>query len=142
MKTVVVDTKSIKRDWYVVDASEQTLGRLASKAASVLMGKGKPAFSPNQDHGDYLIIVNADKVKLTGKKPETKTYFRHSRYPGGGKFRSFREQMERDSSQVIIHAIHGMISKNALGRAMMKKLHVYTGASHPHEAQQPKELNL
>lgn len=142
MKTVVVDTKSIERDWYVVDASEQTLGRLASKAASVLMGKGKPAYSPNQDHGDYLIIVNADKVKLTGKKPETKTYFRHSRYPGGGKFRSFREQMERDSSQVIIHAIHGMISKNALGRAMMKKLHVYSGANHPHEAQQPKELNL
>ncbi|MFP4163141.1 MAG: 50S ribosomal protein L13 [Chitinispirillaceae bacterium] len=142
MKTVVVDTKSIKRDWYVVDAAEQTLGRLASKAAGVLMGKGKPAYSPNQDHGDHLIIVNADKVKLTGKKPETKTYFRHSRYPGGGKFRSFREQMERDSSQVITHAVHGMVSKNALGRAIMRKLHVYSGESHPHEAQKPKELKL
>ncbi len=142
MKTVVVDTKSINRDWYVVDASELTLGRLASKAARVLIGKGKVAYSPNQDHGDYLIIINADKVKLTGIKPETKTYFRHSRYPGGGKFRSFGEQMAMDSTQVIIHAIHGMVSKNALGRAIMRKLHVYSGSTHPHEAQQPKELKL
>ena len=142
MKTVVVDTKSINRDWYVVDASEQTLGRFASKVARILIGKGKTAYSPNQDHGDYLIVINADKVKLTGIKPETKEYFRHSRYPGGGKFRSFKEQMTLDSTQVIIHAVHGMVSKNALGRAIMRKLHVYSGANHPHEAQQPKELSL
>ena len=142
MKSVVVDTKSIKHDWYVVDAADQTLGRLASNAARLLIGKEKVAYSPNQDHGDNLIIINADKVKLTGRKAETKEYFRHSRYPGGGKTRSFEEQMELDSSQVIIHAIHGMVSKNALGRSIMKKLHVYTGASHPHTAQQPKELKF
>ncbi|MDR0307823.1 MAG: 50S ribosomal protein L13 [Chitinispirillales bacterium] len=142
MKTVVVSAESIKRDWYVVDASELTLGRLASKAARVLIGKGKPAYSPNQDHGDYLIIVNADKVKLSGIKPETKTYFRHSRYPGGDKQRPFKEQMKVDSTQVVIHAVKGMVSKNARGRAIMKKLHVYSGTTHPHEAQQPKELKL
>ncbi|MDG5814358.1 50S ribosomal protein L13 [Chitinispirillales bacterium ANBcel5] len=142
MKTIVVDTKSIKRDWYLVDATDMALGRLASNAAGVLIGKGKVAYSPNQDHGDNLIIVNADKVKLTGTKSESKEYFRHSRYPGGGKFRSFKEQMELDSSQVIIHAIKGMVSKNALGRSIMKKLHVYPTESHPHVAQQPKKLEL
>jgi large subunit ribosomal protein L13 len=142
MKTVVVDTKTIKRGWYVVDAAELTLGRLASKAAHVLIGKGKPEYSPNQDHGDYLIIVNADKVNLSGIKPETKSYFRHSRYPGGGKERSFKEQMQLDSTQVVIHAVKGMVAKNARGRAIMRKLHVYSGAEHPHAAQQPKELKL
>lgn len=142
MKTVVVDTKSIKREWYVLDAADQVLGRLASKAAQILIGKNKVAYSPNQDHGDFLIILNADKIMLTGIKSETKEYFRHSRYPGGGKFRSFKEQMELDSSKVLIHAIHGMVSKNARGRAIMKKLHVYSGASHPHAAQQPKAITL
>lgn len=142
MKTVVVNTDTIERGWYVVDASEITLGRLASKAASVLIGKNKPAYSPNQDHGDYLIIVNADKVRLSGKKPETKEYFRHSMYVGGDKFRSFEEQMKRDSTQVVIHAVKGMVSKNARGRAIMRKLHVYRGAEHPHAAQQPKKLSL
>lgn len=142
MKTVVVDTKSISREWFVVDATEQPLGRLASKAAQILIGKGKVAYSPNQDHGDNLIIVNADKVKLTGNKSETKEYFRHSQYPGGGKTRSFKEQMAQDSTRVIIHAVHGMVSKNARGRSIMKKLHVYSGSSHPHAAQQPKELKL
>ena len=142
MKTVVVDTKSIERGWFVVDAAELTLGRLASKAAHVLIGKGKPAYSPNQDHGDNLIIVNADKVRLSGSKPETKTYFRHSTYAGGDKHRRFEEQMALDSTQVVIHAVKGMVSKNARGRAIMKKLHVYRGAEHPHTAQQPKELKL
>ncbi|MDR2728311.1 MAG: 50S ribosomal protein L13 [Chitinispirillales bacterium] len=142
MKTVVVDAGAIKRGWYVVDASELTLGRLASKAAYVLIGKGKPAYSPNQDHGDNLIVINADKVKLSGIKPETKTYFRHSGYPGGDKERPFKEQMTLDSTQVVIHAIKGMVSKNAKGRAIMKKLHVYRGSEHPHAAQQPKELKL
>jgi large subunit ribosomal protein L13 len=142
MKTVVVDTKSIERGWFVVDAAELTLGRLASKAAHVLIGKGKPAYSPNQDHGDYLIVVNADKVRLSGKKPDTKTYFRHSTYPGGDKTRTFEEQMTRDSTQVVIHAVKGMVSKNPRGRAIMRKLFVYSGSEHPHAAQQPKELKL
>lgn len=142
MKTVVVDTKSIKRDWYVLDAADQILGRLASKAAQVLIGKDKAAYSPNQDHGDYIIIINAGKVKLSGKKSEMKEYFRHSTYPGGSKFRSFKEQMELDPTQVIIHAIHGMVSKNARGRAIMTKLHVYSGTEHPHVAQQPKVITL
>lgn len=142
MKTVVVDTKSIKRDWYVLDAADQTLGRLASKAAQVLIGKNKTAYSPNQDHGDYLIVINAEKIKLSGKKPDMKEYFRHSTYPGGAKFRSFKEQMELDPTKVIIHAIHGMVSKNARGRAIMRKLHVYSGTEHPHAAQQPKVITL
>jgi large subunit ribosomal protein L13 len=142
MKTVVVDEKSIKRSWYVVDATDISLGRIASKVAQVLIGKGKVAYSPNQDHGDFVVIVNAEKVKLTGTKPETKEYFRHSHYPGGGKFRSFKEQLALDPSKILIHAVHGMVSKNARGRQIMSKLHVYAGASHPHTAQQPKELNL
>jgi large subunit ribosomal protein L13 len=142
MKTVVVNTQSIERQWYIIDGASQTLGRLASKVAQFLIGKGKVAYSPNQDHGDFVIIINADKVKLTGKKPETKFYFRHSNYPGGAKFRSYKEQMEIDPSQVVIHAIHGMVSKNARGRAIMKKLHVYAGQEHPHSAQQPKSLSL
>jgi large subunit ribosomal protein L13 len=142
MKTVVVDTQSISRGWYIVDASELTLGRLASKAAQVLIGKGKPAYSPNQDHGDYLIVINADKVRLTGIKPEIKTYFRHSQYMGGDKHRSFEEQMRLDSTKVVTHAVRGMVSKNARGRAIMRKLHVYRGPDHPHAAQQPKELKL
>lgn len=142
MKTVVVDSKTIKRDWYVVDATDISLGRIASKAAQILIGKGKVAYSPNQDHGDFVVIVNAEKVKLTGTKPETKEYFRHSHYPGGGKFRSFKEQLAMDPTKILIHAIHGMVSKNARGRAIMRKLHVYSGGVHPHTAQQPKPLNL
>jgi large subunit ribosomal protein L13 len=142
MKTVVVNTESIEREWYIVDAASHTLGRLASKVAQLLIGKGKVAYSPNQDHGDYVIVINSDQVRLTGKKPETKFYFRHSNYPGGAKFRPFKEQMQLDSTQVIVHAVHGMVSKNARGRAIMKKLHVYTGDGHPHAAQQPKKISI
>jgi large subunit ribosomal protein L13 len=142
MKTEVVDCKTIKHDWLVVDATNQALGRLASKVAQILIGKNKVAYSPNQDHGDFVIIINADKVMLTGKKSETKTYFRHSKYPGGGKFRTFKEQMELDPSKVLIHAIHGMVPKNARGRAILSKLHVYSGENHPHSAQQPKLITL
>jgi large subunit ribosomal protein L13 len=142
MKTVVVDARKIERDWVVVDAAGMTLGRLASKAAGILIGKGKPAYSPNQDHGDNLIIVNSSQVQLTGNKAETKSYFRHSTYPGGGKTRSFKEQMSLDSTQVIHHAVKGMVSKNALGRAILRKLHIYQGAEHPHVAQQPKPIKL
>jgi large subunit ribosomal protein L13 len=142
MKTVVVPTTSIKREWFIVDAADKVVGRLASKIAGILMGKGKPAFSPNQDHGDYVVIINADKVKLTGKKPELKTYFSHTMYPGGQKHRPFKEQMAKDSTKVITHAIHGMVPKTKLGRAIMRKLHVYTGTEHPHVAQQPKTLSV
>lgn len=142
MKTVVVPAASIKRQWYIVDASSNTLGRLASKVAQLLIGKDKVAYSPNQDHGDNVIVVNSDKIRLTGKKPEIKMYFRHSRYPGGAKFRQFKEQMRLDSSKAVIHAVHGMIAKNARGRAIMKKLHVYPGEKHPHEAQRPKPITL
>jgi len=140
MKTVVVNTKTIKHEWFVVDATDMTLGRLASKAARVLCGKNKPAFSPNQDHGDNLIIINSDKIKLSGTKPETKFYFTHSNYPGGAKYRPYKEQMSLDSTQVIRHAVHGMLPKNALGRKIYRKLHVYSGAEHPHTAQQPRNL--
>lgn len=142
MKTVVVDTKSIMRSWYVVDATDQMVGRLASKVAGMLIGKRKVAYSPNQDHGDYIIVINAEKVKLSGKKPHTKRYFRHSGHPGGKKFRSFKEQMARDPAEVIRHAVYGMVSKNALGRSIMKKLHVYRNAEHPHQAQMPAQVSL
>jgi large subunit ribosomal protein L13 len=142
MKTVVVNEETIKREWLVVDAADQTLGRLASKIAQKLIGKGKTAYSPNQDHGDYIVVLNADKVKLTGTKAETKEYFRHSHYPGGDKYRTFKEQMSLDSTKVVEHAVHGMVPKNARGRAIMRKLHVYSGSAHPHSAQQPKEISI
>jgi large subunit ribosomal protein L13 len=142
MKTVVVNEKSIKHGWVVVDATNQMLGRLASKVANILIGKGKVAYSPNQDHGDNVIVINAEKIKLSGTKPEVKSYFRHSTYPGGGKFRSFKEQMALDATQVVRHAVHGMVSKKALGRAVMRKLHVYKNAEHPHAAQKPTSIAL
>lgn len=142
MKTVVVNEKSIKHGWVVVDATNQMVGRLASKVANILIGKGKVAYSPNQDHGDNVIVINAEKIKLSGTKPDVKAYFRHSTYPGGGKFRSFKEQMALDATQVIRHAVHGMVSKNVLGRAIMKKLHVYKNADHPHAAQKPLSVAL
>ncbi|MBN2187983.1 MAG: 50S ribosomal protein L13 [Chitinispirillaceae bacterium] len=142
MKTVVVDLKSIKHNWVIVDATGQMVGRVASKVANILIGKNKVAYSPNQDHGDYVIVINAGKVQLSGKKPHTKRYFRHSGHPGGEKFRSFKEQMALDPTQVIRHAVHGMVSKNALGRSIMKKLHVYRNAEHPHAAQRPAPVSL
>lgn len=142
MKTAVVNAKSIKRKWYVVDAGEMILGRLASKVAVILSGKGKPAYSPNQDHGDNVIIINADSVRLSSNKADKKQYFRHSFYPGGAKLRSFKEQMTLDSTKVIKDAVHGMLPKNTLGRKIISKLHVYKGDSHPHTAQKPEPLSL
>lgn len=142
MKTVVVNTTDIERKWYVVDAQDVVLGRLASKVANLLMGKGKPAYSPNQDHGDNVIIINAEKVALTGKKEDMKTYFRHSGFPGGEKIRSYKEQQEVDATVIIKKAVHGMCPKTKLGRAIEKKLHVYTGAEHPHSAQKPETISL
>ncbi len=142
MRTAVVNTKTIERKWYLVDAKDMVLGRLASKVATLLSGKRKPAYSPNQDHGDYVIILNADGIRLTGKKADEKTYFRHSQYPSGQKFRSFKEQMALDSTKVIKDAIRGMLPKTILGRATISKLHIYKSDSHPHKAQKPEALAL
>jgi len=138
-----MNPKEIERGWYVVDADGVPLGRLASTVASLLIGKGKPSYSPNQDHGDNVVIVNAEKVRLTGRKLEQKTYFRHSGYPGGGKTRTAQEQMQRDPTWVVRHAVRGMVPRNTpRGRAILKKLHVYAGESHPHTAQRPQAYSL
>lgn len=142
MKTAVLNPKTIERKWYVVDAEGQTLGRISSKLANVLMGKGKPAYSPNQDHGDYIIIINAEKVAVTGNKVEEKTYFRHSNYPGGGKTRTFKEQRALDATKILEHSIKGMLPKTALGRQIRSKLFVYSGTEHPHGAQKPEAFQI
>ena len=142
MKTSVVNPKTIERTWFVIDAENAVLGRLSSQVANLLMGKGKPAYSPNQDHGDFVVVINAAKVALTGNKENTKEYFRHSGKPGGEKFRSFKEQRDLDASVIIRKAVHGMCPKTKLGRAIEKKLFVYSGSEHPHVAQKPETLSL
>jgi large subunit ribosomal protein L13 len=143
MKTIVCNTKDIKRKWFIVDASDKVLGRMASKIATKLMGKDKVAYSPNQDHGDYIIVVNADKIKVTGRnKPSQMTYFRHSTYPGGDKIRSFETQMALDSRKVITLAVKRMLPKTSLGKNTLKKLHVYSSSEHPHMAQTPVPLTV
>ncbi|MBN1984284.1 MAG: 50S ribosomal protein L13 [Chitinivibrionales bacterium] len=142
MRTVVINENTIQRKWYVVDANDLTLGRLASEIAIILTGKRKTAYSPNQDHGDNVIVINAEKARLSGRKAEFKTYFRHSEYPGGEKFRSFKEQMRLDATVVIKDTVFGMIPKTSLGRRIFQKLHVYAGGTHPHEAQKPTSLSL
>lgn len=131
-----------QREWYVVDAQDYVLGRLASNIASILRGKNKPAFAPHQDLGDFVIVINAEKVKLTGKKTEQKTYFRHSGYPGGAKTTTFREMIEKHPERIIENAVRLMLPKNTLGRNMLKKLKVYAGENHPHQAQNPKSLKF
>lgn len=142
MKTSVVNPKTIERSWYIVDAKDAVLGRLSSKVANILMGKGKAAYSPNQDHGDFVVVINADQVVLTGKKEDMKEYFRHSKKPGSEKFRTVREQRAMDASVIIKKAVHGMCPKTKLGRAIEKKLFVYSGAEHPHAAQKPEAISL
>ncbi|OGH56315.1 MAG: 50S ribosomal protein L13 [Candidatus Lindowbacteria bacterium RIFCSPLOWO2_12_FULL_62_27] len=130
------------RNWYVVDAAGQVLGRLATRLATMLMGKHKATYVPNVDIGDYVIVVNASKIRVTGRKVRQKIYFRHSGYPGGLKERTFEEQMARDSRQVIRLAVKNMLPKNALGRKRLGKLKVYAREDHPHEAQCPKPLEI
>ena len=130
------------REWWVVDAAGQTLGRFASEIAKVLRGKHKPTFSPHVDGGDFVIVVNCEKVAVTGDKLDTMRYYRHSRHPGGLKSRSLREQLQAFPDRVIFEAVKGMMPKTRLGRAQMKKLRIYAGNEHPHEAQQPKALEL
>ena len=133
---------TITRDWYVVDATGHTLGRLASEVASVLRGKNKPQFTPHIDTGDYVIVVNADKIKVTGKKMDQKIYYNHSDYVGGMKETTLKEMMNKKPEKVIELAVKGMLPKGPLGRQMIKKLHVYAGAEHNHAAQQPKALEI
>jgi len=142
MRTYVAKPAEIERKWYLVDASGQTLGRLASRIAAILRGKHKPAFTPFLDTGDHVIVVNADKVSVTGNKREGKLYYRHSGYPGGLKITSFRKLMQTRPERAIEIAVKGMLPSNRLGRAMAKKLKVYRGPDHPHEAQKPINLEL
>ncbi|WP_371365882.1 50S ribosomal protein L13 [Sporomusa rhizae] len=142
MKTFMANPANIQRKWYVVDAEGQTLGRLAVEVAKVLRGKNKPIFTPHVDTGDHVIVINADKVVLTGKKLEQKEYFRHSGYPGGTTFTPAGKMLAEKPARVIEMAVKGMLPKNSLGRQMYRKLNVYAGPNHPHEAQMPEVLEL
>ena len=142
MKTVSAKAESVKRDWYVIDATDKTLGRLATEIASRLRGKHKPVFTPHVDTGDYLVVINAEKVATTGRKLSDKTYHRFTGYIGNLRTTSLRDLMATHPERVIEIAVKGMLPKTPLGRAMFKKLKVYKGPSHPHAAQQPKELAL
>ena len=142
MQTYMANPDKIERKWYVVDAEGCTLGRLASGVASVLRGKNKPQFTPHVDTGDYVIIVNADKIKVTGKKMDQKIYYHHSDYVGGMKETTLKEMMAKKPEKVIELAVKGMLPKGPLGRAMIKKLHVYAGAEHAHQAQKPEVLTF
>lgn len=142
MKTYSPKAGEIERNWYVVDAENQVLGRLASEIAQRLRGKHKPTFAPHIDTGDFIIVINAEKVRVTGRKLTDKTYFRHSGYPGGKKFTSLAEMLERHPDRVIKKAVWGMLPNNRLARQQLKKLKIYTGSEHPHQAQQPETLEF
>ncbi len=142
MNTYMANAQSVQRKWYVVDADGMVLGRLASQVASILRGKHKPTYTPHVDGGDYVIILNCSKVKLTGKKLDQKIYYRHSGYPGGLKETKYRELMANKSDFVVKHAVKGMLPKGPLGRQMLKKLFVYEGAEHRQQAQLPEALQL
>lgn len=142
MKTYVAKPADIERSWYIVDAEGQTLGRLASQIAAVLRGKHKPIFTPHVDCGDYVVVINAEKIHVTGQRREKKMYYRHSGYPGGLKEISLANQLERFPTRPVELAVKGMLPKNKLGRKMFKKLKVYAGTDHPHEAQQPVVMEL
>ncbi|MCF8032144.1 MAG: 50S ribosomal protein L13 [Desulfarculaceae bacterium] len=142
MKSFVAKKEDISRDWYVVDATDQVLGRLASEVARRLRGKHKAIFTPHVDTGDFIVVVNAEKVALTGRKMEQKMYHRHSGYPGGITSINARRMLDTHPERVLIAAVKGMLPKNRLGRQMLKKLKVYVGPEHPHQAQQPQTLSL
>ena len=142
MKTYMANAKTVERKWYVVDATDMPLGRLASQVAAILRGKNKPTFTPNVDCGDHVIVINCDKVILTGKKAEQKMYRYHTSYIGGLKETPYGEMIEKKSDVVVYESIKGMLPKNSLGRQMITKLRVYKGAEHKHTAQQPIELKI
>ncbi len=142
MKTFMPNPHEVERKWYVVDAEGKTLGRLSSEIAKVLRGKNKPIFTPHEDCGDYVIVVNAEKVAVTGKKLDQKIYYHHSDYVGGMKETTLREMLARHPERVIELAVKGMLPKGPLGRQMRKKLHVYVGPEHKHEAQKPETMEI
>lgn len=142
MKTYSAKPTDVIREWYLVDASEASIGRLATRVAKLLTGKGKPQFTPHIDCGDYVVVVNAGHVLSTGKKLEQKKYYRHTGFPGGIKQRSLAEQMEKDPTAVIVHAVRGMISANKLRDGRLARLKVYAGETHEHEAQKPKKISI
>lgn len=141
-KTYFPKASEVKREWLLVDAEGKTLGRLASRIAYLLRGKHKPYFSPHLDTGDFVVVINAEKVRLTGKKAEQKTYFKHSGYLGGWRLVPFKEMIQKHPERVIQHAVWGMLPKNRLGRKIFKKLKVYRGNEHPHQAQNPKKIEI
>lgn len=140
--TKFIKSEDADKKWYLVDAKDQVLGRLASEVAKIIRGKNKPTFTPNMDTGDFVVVINADKVKLTGKRPELKQYIRHSGYPGGQKITSVREVKQSKPEFLVENAVKGMLPKNRLGRKLIKKLKVYTGETHPHSAQKPEPISF
>lgn len=140
--TVMAKSETVDRKWYVVDATDMPLGRVASQVAAILRGKNKPIYTPHVDTGDYVIVINTDKMILTGNKLNDKKYYHHSGFPGGLKEASYKDLMEKKSDFVLEKAVKGMLPKNSLGKKMFLKLKVYKGAEHPHQAQQPVELKL
>ena len=142
MKTFTAKPQSVQRDWFVVDAAGKTLGRMATEIARRLRGKHKAEYTPHVDTGDYIVVINAEKVAVTGRKAEAKTYYRHTGYPGGLRSMNFSQMIEHKPERVIELAVKGMLPKGPLGRAMQSKLKVYAGSEHPHAAQQPQELNI
>jgi large subunit ribosomal protein L13 len=139
-KTYIPKANDISHDWYLVDANDQNLGRLATKIASVILGKNKPAYTPGVDLGDFVVVINAERIRVTGNKMEDKIYYRHSQYPGGLKKITLRDQLKKHPDRVIRRAVWGMIPHNKRGRQLIKKLKVYAGPEHPHAAQNPKPL--
>ncbi|MBN1349338.1 50S ribosomal protein L13 [candidate division KSB1 bacterium] len=142
MKTTIVKNEEITRKWYVVDAEGMVLGRLATQVARILRGKHKPIFAPHQDTGDFVIIINAEKILLTGKKAQQKKYFHHTGYPGGGRFETYSDILQSKPERILEHAIRGMLPKNRLGRKINKHLKIYSGSNHPHVSQKPEVLVL
>lgn len=142
MRTFTPTPQDIERKWYVVDAEGKTLGRLATQIAIVLRGKNKPEFAPHADTGDFVIVVNAGKVRVTGRKLDQKVYYHHTQYPGGLRSITLREQLKRHPERVIQAAVKGMLPKNTMGRHLMRKLKVYSGSTHPHQAQKPETLTV
>ncbi|MDQ1910846.1 50S ribosomal protein L13 [Paenibacillus sp. GD4] len=140
--TYMAKPNEVERKWYIIDATDKTLGRLASEAASIIRGKHKPQFTPHVDAGDFVIIINAEKIHLTGKKLQQKKYYNHSLYSGGLKVTTAQDMIKNKPERVLEHAIHGMLPKNRLGNALKTKLKVYAGAEHPHQAQQPEVWEL
>ena len=142
MKSYMANPSTIERKWFIVDATGHTLGRLASEVANVLRGKNKPVFTPHVDTGDYVIIINAEKIKVTGKKLDQKIYYNHSDYVGGMKETTLKDMLAKKPTYVVEHAVKGMLPEGPLGRQMMSKLHVYAGENHGHEAQKPEVLEI